>query len=161
MTAGFTTSTSLAPARGAFLTPATRRGGIMVIIAIALIAGFLATSTQATNLAILNDGAALVRLMRFMAAIKTVMIVAPAAAILWRFGTTISLRWFAAYAVTTASMAAGPGLIWGMAHVGLGALLLHGGLFATIILLWVDPGVRTRLADVIAARRQHVSARSG
>jgi hypothetical protein len=85
---------------------------------------------------------------------------AASAAVLWRLGAAISLPGFVAYAVTCALMAAGPGLIWGMAHIGLGALLLHGGLFATILLIWFDPAVSARLAGILATR-QHGTARTG
>jgi hypothetical protein len=47
-------------------------------------------------------------------------------------------------------MAAGPGVIWAMVHVGLGALLLHGGLFATILLLWRDKATAGRMAAILA-----------
>jgi hypothetical protein len=56
-------------------------------------------------------------------------------------------------------MAAGPGLIWGMAHIGLGAILLHGGLFATIILFWRDPAVGAQLARIVDRRRLGVTHR--
>ena len=160
MTATVTTTSTppIAQTHRTIFTPAMLRAGVLAIIAAAFIAGFLATGTAATNLAISHDGAALTRLMRFMALIKGVMAVAACAAVLWRLGTAISTPWFAAYAVTCVSMAAGPGLIWSMAHVGLGALLLHGGLFATIILVWRDPAVGARLAAIVAARRQRIAA---
>ncbi len=160
MTVTVATTTPIAPAQGAVFTPTVRRGGMLAIIAAALIAGSAATGTQATHLAILHDGAALTRLMRFMAALKAVMVMAASAAVLWRLGAAISLPRFVAYAVTCASMAAGPGLIWEMTHIGLGALLLHGGLFATIVLVWFDPAVSARLAGIIATRRQS-AARTG
>ncbi len=153
MTATFATAAPIAPTSGAVFSPALRRGVILAIMAAALIASLLATGNQATHLAILHDGAALTRLMRFMAAIKGVMALAAAAAVLWRLGAAISLPRFGAYAVTCASMAAGPGLIWGMAHIGPGALLLHGGLFATIILFWRDPAVGVQLAGIVDRRR--------
>jgi hypothetical protein len=152
VTVTFATTTPIAPARGAIFTPTLLRAGMLAIIAAALVAGFAATGTQATQLAILHDGPALTRLMRFMAGLKAVMVMAASAAVLWRLGAAISLPRFAAYAVTCASMAAGPGLIWGMAHIGLGALLLHGGLFATLLLIWFDPAVSARLAGIIATR---------
>jgi hypothetical protein len=134
-------------------TPAIVRGGLLAILAAGLIAGFFATGGQATSVAMLHDGAALTRLMRFMAVLKGVMAVAASAAVLWRLGTAISLPWFVLYAMSCGAMAAGPGLIWGMAHVGLGALLMHGGLFATILLVWRDPAVGARLGEMVAARR--------
>ena len=51
-------------------------------------------------------------------------------------------------------MAAGPGLIWGMVHLRLGALLLHGGLIALVVLLWRDGATSQRLAELVAARRR-------
>jgi hypothetical protein len=122
---------------------------MLTLVIAAFIAGFLVTGAEATNLAIGRDGADLTRVLRFMAAIKGAI----AIAVLWRLGAAISLPWFAAYAVTCAAMAAGPGLIWGMSHVALGAVVLHAGLFATMILLWRDPAVGARLADRVAARR--------
>jgi hypothetical protein len=62
-------------------------------------------------------------------------------------------RWIAGYAMAAAAMAAGPGLIWNMVHIGLGALFLHAGLVATLVMLWRDPAVAQRLSAAIAARR--------
>jgi hypothetical protein len=159
MTVTFATATPITPTSGAIFSPASRRAFILLATAAALIASLLATGSQATNLAILHDGTALTRLMRFMAAIKGVMALAAAAAVLWRLGAAISLPRFGAYVVTCASMAAGPGLIWGMAHIGLGAILLHGGLFATIILFWRDPAVGAQLARIVDRRRLGVTHR--
>jgi hypothetical protein len=54
-------------------------------------------------------------------------------------------------------MAAGPGLIWQMAYVRTGALLLHAGLFAALILLWRDPAMGARLGAMVAARRAAIN----
>jgi hypothetical protein len=75
------------------------------------------------------------------------------AAVFWRLGAAAAWPWLAAYLAGCAAMAAGPSVIWGMAHVGIGALLLHGGLLATILLLWQDPEVSTRLSAIVASRR--------
>jgi len=154
MSASLTRLSSTTPARGAALTPAKRRAGLLAVIALAVIAGAFTAGSQAGHLAMLHDGAALTRLMRFMAVIKAGMAAAVTAAVLWRLGAAITLPWFIFYAASCAAMAAGPGLIWGMAHIGLGALLLHGGLLLTILLLWRDPTVSTLLAHHVAARQQ-------
>jgi hypothetical protein len=65
----------------------------------------------------------------------------------------------AAYALACAGMAAGPGLIWQMTHVRMGALLLHTGLFAALILLWRDPAMGAWLSTMVAARRAALRAR--
>jgi hypothetical protein len=167
MTATLTTATPIAPARGTIFTPTILCAGMLTLITAAFIAGFLVTGTEATTLAIGRDGADLTRLMRFLAAIKGVMALGAPAAGRWGGGVgvdlppAISLPLFAAYAVTCAAMAAGPGLIWSMSHVALGALLFHGGLFATVLLLWNDPAVGARLADMVAARRRTIATRTG
>ena len=56
-------------------------------------------------------------------------------------------------------MAAGPVLIWDMVHIRLGALLLHGGLLATALLLWRDPAVGARLVALVTRRRAILRAR--
>jgi len=129
---------------------------LLIILCAAGLAGFLATNHATCALAVAHDGAALTRLMRFMAVVKAAMALAAASALFWRFGGPVRLNWFAAYAVSAAAMAAGPGLIWGMVHVGLGALCLHGGLFATILLLWRDPATSARLQAMVTARRSPV-----
>jgi hypothetical protein len=135
------------------VSPAMSRAVLLAVITIAFVAGFHATSAPASAAFIAHDDAALTRLMRFMAVVKAGLALAACAAVLWRLGTAITLARFAAYAVSGGAMVAGPGLIWGMAHVGLGALLLHGGLIATVLLLWRDPAVGSRLAALVAARR--------
>jgi hypothetical protein len=91
--------------------------------------------------------------MRFMAALKALLAVGAAGAVVWRLGAPARAGRFAAYAVAGAAMAAGPGLIWGMSHVVAGSILLHGGLLATVVLLWRDPGTAAWLEGLIAARR--------
>jgi hypothetical protein len=71
----------------------------------------------------------------------------------------VTLAWWAAYALACAGMAAGPGLIWQMASVRAGALTLHVGLLAGLILLWRDPAVGARLAIIVAARRAKLRLR--
>jgi hypothetical protein len=149
------TSITIAAAseRSGFGSPALARAGILLVVTAALAAGYLATGGAATAAAVAHDGAALTRLMRFMAALKGGLALGAAAAVVWRLGAAVTVPWFAAYALACGAMAAGPGLIWGMAHVGLGALLLHGGLLASILLLWRDPVVGNRLAALVDARR--------
>ena len=126
----------------------------LVLIVAAAIAGFLATDHAASARAVIVDGPELTRLLRSMAVLKLTMAAAATAGILWRLGSTAAPLWLAAYATSLAAMWIGPGLIWHMAHLKLGALLLHGGLFASLVLLWRDPAVGDRLASLIAARRR-------
>jgi hypothetical protein len=90
--------------------------------------------------------------MRFMAGLKSLMALGAAAGVMWRLGGPASGAWLAAYAGACGAMAAGPVLIWGLTHVGLGALLLHGGLLACVVMLWRDPAVGARLEAILVRR---------
>jgi hypothetical protein len=125
----------------------------MLAVGAGIGAGLLATGGEASSHAIQLAGADLTRLLRAMALLKAVMAVAATAAILWRLGVAATPTWLSAYAIACAAMAAGPGLIWDMSHVSLGALLLHGGLVAALLLLWRDPAVGMRLSALVANRR--------
>ncbi len=118
----------------------TVQGGGRVIVvvaaAISLAAGVL--YAQAHPGAV--PEAALGRLLRAMAAIKMLIAALAGAAMLWRLGAPARPAWLAGYAAAAAAMAAG-------------ALLLHGGLLAAILLLWRDPVTAARLDHVIAGRR--------
>jgi len=56
-------------------------------------------------------------------------------------------------------MVAGPGLIWPMAYVHTGMLLLHAGLHAALILLWRDPAMAAQPGAMVAARGAVLRAR--
>jgi hypothetical protein len=137
--------------------PATMVGsrtGFLVVVAAATAAGFLASGGDAAAQA----GAELTHLLRAMAVLKALMAGAAGAAVFWRLGSAIPGIRLAAYALAVASMGAGVGLVWGIAHVVAGAVLLHGGLLATLLLLWRDPEVGHRLGVVVAARRARLRA---
>jgi hypothetical protein len=141
-------------ARAAWVASRLRaRVAFLFVILGAAVVGALATQPDITARAVADSGADLTRLLRAMAAIKVLMAAGAAAGVLWRLAAPVSLAGFAAYAVAGAAMAAGPGLIWGMAHVAAGAVLLHAGLLATVVLLWRDPAVGQRLASLVTARR--------
>ena len=134
-------------------SPAAARLLLLLLVLAGGAAGFLATGPEAVSAATANAGRELTHLLRAMAAMKTGFAIAGAAVTYWRLGSPVGRVRFVVYAVAVASMMAGPGLIWGMAQVKLGALLLHGGLLATILLLWRDPALSLRLSAMIAARR--------
>jgi hypothetical protein len=131
----------------------TARALLGAVILGAAVAGYFVTGSEAASHAAMQSGADLTRLLRAMALLKALMAAIAAGTVLWRLGTAVTLPWLAGYAVACAAMSAGPGLIWGMAQVGLGATLLHGGLLATVVLLWRDPVVGQRLAAIVASRR--------
>ena len=123
----------------------------MAILA-AVAGAVLATGPEAAARAVAASGADLTWLLRAMAVLKA-LAARLVAAVAWRLGAAVTLPWLAAYAAASAAMAAGTVLIWDMAHVGLGAALLHGGLLAAVLLLWRDRVVGARLSAIVAARR--------
>ena len=123
------------------------------LVLAAAAAGFAGAVSPASGAAIANAGPDLTRLLRGMALLKAVFAGAATAATLWRLDAPVTWPRLAAYAAGCAAMAAGPGLIWSMAHVPAGALLLHGGLLATALMLWRDPATAARLDTALAARR--------
>jgi hypothetical protein len=137
-------------------SPVFARALLALIVIAAFAGGVLATGHAAAAQATATAGDDLVRLLRAMAAIKLLFAAGAIAAILWRLGFAVTPPRFAGYAAAGAAMAAGPGLIWQMAHVATGALLLHAGLLSAIVLLWRDPAVTARLADMVRLRRRAV-----
>ena len=152
-------SSNTAPAGTGTLSLVMARALLVLVIAISVAAGLLVTRTEASASAIALAGADLTHLLRAMALLKVAMAAGMAAAVLWRFGSPVTLAWWAAYALVCAGMAAGPGLIWQMVYVRTGALLLHAGLFAVLILLWRDPMTGARLGTMVAARLAMLRAR--
>jgi hypothetical protein len=122
-------------------------------MASAVAAGFLVTGHEASARAVNEAGEDLTRLLRGMAMLKALLAAFAMGAAWWRLRVASSSAWVAGYVVACGAMAAGPGLIWGMEYVRAGALLLHGGLLATVVLLWRDPAVVARLKSVLATRR--------
>jgi len=142
------------PSASAPASQAWPRPALLLILCAAAVAGYLATDPAASALAAAHDGGALTRLMRFMAAFKAGLALAVASTLFWRLASPVSLARYSFYALSASAMAAGPGLIWGMVHIGWGAACLHGGLFATILLLWRDPETAARLQAMVTARKE-------
>lgn len=131
---------------------AARRGVFLFFAAAGLGAGFMLTGQAATADAARLAGEDLTRLLRSMAAIKAAIILPAIAAIVWRLGVPASSMLFAAYTASAAAMTLSIGLIWHMAHVGQGALLMHAGLIGTLVLLFRDKAVGQRLASALKVR---------
>ena len=149
----FDTQMALPGNAAGWLAPRHARRAIVIAGFLAAgIAGFAATGAHEASHAVTAAGPDLVRLLRGMAAIKSLMALAATGGVLWRLASPAGPARLAAYAVACAAMASGPGLIWDMAHVGLGALLLHGGLACAVMLLWLDPATSVLLTK--AARKK-------
>jgi hypothetical protein len=125
---------------------------VVLACAAATIAGFTLTGETERVHAVALAGPDLTRLLRAMAAIKGVMAIATVAAIVWRLSAPAGAARLAIYALGCSAMAAGPGLIWSMDHVAMGAALLHGGIAVSIVVLWRDPAMSQLLAAKIKAR---------
>lgn len=125
---------------------------IVAVVLVATVAGFAVGAWSGPEAAI-QAGPELVRLMRFMAALKAGLALLAVGAVVWRLRAPVVVGRFVAYAAAVAAMSAGPGLIWGMSDIVAGSALLHGGLLATVLLLWRDPGTAAWLDGLIAGRR--------
>ena len=133
-----------------------RRPSMRLVLAAAVLAGgvvgFAATQEASAAAAIADAGAELTRLLRAMAGLKVLLAAGVVWLIDWRLRYPISPRLAAGYVIGAAVMATGPGLIWNMAHVALGAVLLHGAGAALLVLFCRDPGSP---AMAWAARRRN------
>ena len=120
------------------------RGALVVAVLLSAALAYLATPAADAAHAVAAAGPELTRLLRLMALVKLAMAAAALGLVGWRLGHPArpALAW--AYVAGCTLMAAGPGLIWTMAHVALGAALLHGGLLLLILLGWADGGLPLR-----------------
>ena len=82
--------------------------------------------------------AALVLLLRFMAAVKAAMVLGVAVAATWRLQTPAASGTAAAYAAACGIMAAGLWPIWAGGPVALAAALVHGGFILAAVAAWRD-----------------------
>jgi len=143
--------------------PVARRGvsarwGRSAIV-LALLAGGVGGLMLGASAAPTGYEAELTHLLRAMAVLKLSFVAAAAGTILWRLQAPVSGPMLAAYALTCAAMAAGPGMIWYLAHLGPASLLLHGGVAVSALLLWREGAVARLLEDVITRRRAAIRNR--
>jgi hypothetical protein len=117
---------------------APRRASLVGAVLAAGVCGYLATGTVAEAQSIQAAGPELTRLLRGMALIKALIAAIMAVAVFWRLQFPIPPVPLAAYITACAAMAAGPFLVWDMAHIIAGAVLLHAGLLAAVLLGWRD-----------------------
>lgn len=137
-------------ARPAWLTPPIARAAICLALLGGAAAGF-AWGTPATQATVDPE---LLCLLRAMAGLKLLFAAAATGAILWRLQLPVAPWRLAGYSLSSAATLAGPGLLWHAAHPGAAALLLHGGLAASVVLLWQDPATSAAIEAAIAHRRQ-------
>ncbi len=128
------------------------RAILVAVLAVAAVAGFMATGHDATRRAVEAAGPELAHLLRMMAGLKVVLALGALWLIDWRLRLPVGPGIAAAYLVGAGLVAAGPGLLWGMSYVVGGACLLHGGFALLLVLGCTDGGVRSRLAWPSATR---------
>jgi hypothetical protein len=82
----------------------------------------------------------LLRILRFMAAVKMLFALVASAIAYWRLG--FSIHRGAAFVLVSAVtlMATAPPMIWSGSHIGIGAALFHSGLLFFLALAWMDRG---------------------
>ncbi len=77
-------------------------------------------------------------LLRGMAAIKGVMVLAAVALLTWRFGHPVSGRLAATYLAATWLAAAAATMVWQLASVPLAAIAFHAGELSFLAAAWFD-----------------------
>jgi energy-converting hydrogenase Eha subunit A len=97
--------------------------------------------------AMLGDPARLVQadpqlafLLRGMALIKSALVLAAIALLLWRFAHPVSNGFALAYIAGTAVLAAASMLIWQLSFIPLAALAFHVAALAVLLAAWRDDG---------------------
>jgi len=120
------------------------RAILFAVVAVAAVAGFVATGQDSSRRAVEAAGPELAHLLRMMAGLKVLLALGAVALIDWRLRLPVGPRIASAYLVGAGLVAVGPGLLWGMSHVILGAVLLHGGFALLLALGCTDGGVRSR-----------------
>lgn len=116
----------------------SRRAALATAVLLAATAGVLIGQDAASIRAAQAAGPELVRLLRFMAAIKGVLALGAVAGAWWRLGYPASARLATAVVAACTLMAAGSGVVWCMAHIVLGSVLFYAGLLSLAVLGYVD-----------------------
>lgn len=133
-------------------TPRIARAAIVVALVAGAAAG-VAVGWRATP----AQDVELMHLLRAMAVLKLAFVAAAAGATLWRLQAPARPLWLAAYAATSAAMAAGPALIWFSSNIVLASVLLHAGLGVCLVLLWRDEATSTLLRAAVVRRRSRTA----
>jgi hypothetical protein len=107
-----------------------------------LLAGCIASAAITAWLgepaAFMQADAELAHLLRGMAAIKGVIVLAAVGVLLWRFGQPVPRRTAIAYVLGAWLIAGATTLVWQLSFVPLAALAFHAGEFTLLITAWRD-----------------------
>ena len=145
-------SATILPADAALFRPGAARAWFVA----GLMAGAVAGLGVGAHSSAASADPELANLLRAMAALKLLFVAAAAAAVLWRLQSPARPALLAAYAAAAAAMTAGPGLIWFASHIVLASVLMHGGLAASLLLLWRDGASAKLLEQALRTRRARV-----
>ncbi|ABD86193.1 hypothetical protein [Rhodopseudomonas palustris] len=133
-------------------TALPRRASVALIIAGAALAAAFVTPADSVAAAKAQSGDELVMLLRFMAAVKALLALGAAAAVVWRLGHPASAALTLAYTAAAALMATAPALIWHLADVGFGAAMFHAGVVTLLAALYADRHLVARHVPRLARR---------
>ncbi|MEM1149765.1 MAG: hypothetical protein AAGI03_04300 [Pseudomonadota bacterium] len=134
------------------LTPNLSRALVVMALLLGMVAAAISVSPGVRAAAVDAAGADLTRLLRGMAAIKALLAVALLAGVAWRLSAPVSALTLSAYGTAAFAMGSGLVLTWSMVSLGLGAVLLHAGLFGGLILFARDKAVGQRLNALLLRR---------
>lgn len=115
-------------------SPAFLRCALLIAIAAAL-SGVRVAAPEASAY---TGEPELARLLRSMALLKAVLVVATAALVCWRFGWPVTWPVAVVYGLATASMAAATLGVWQLAALGLSSVAFHVGFVALLACAYFD-----------------------
>jgi hypothetical protein len=131
------------PIAAAAALPAPSRR-LMLLLAVAGAGG--ASAAIGAAVAPVPADADLVLLIRFMAVVKAMMVLAAAGLVWWRLGSDIGSGLAAGYIAAVTLMAISPGVVWSMTSPTLASALFHSGLLFGLALAARDGFTRSRRA---------------
>ncbi len=136
---------SIAPSSAHTGSRVRKRGGLAsrqpmyrlaLVVGMLAIAGAVAVTTNAPPVA--SADASFVRMMRVMAMIKALLVVAAAAVLWWRLARPVTAFFAAGYLLGAWFMVAATVLIWQLSSIGAAAVLFHTGELSLLLLAWRD-----------------------
>jgi hypothetical protein len=145
----------------AFPAKHAAQGGLIAAVVLAAGLGYVVTGQAETHAAIAAAGPELTRLLRGMALIKGLIAAVVLMAVFWRLQFPATQLRVGAYIGACAAMVAGPFLVWDLAHIIAGAVLLHAGLMMAVLLGWRDETVAQAMTFRLpAGQRVYAASRA-
>ena len=127
---------------GSLRAGSLRVWSLRILLFVGVFSAVLGTATVGDPAPVDAADPELARLLRGMALIKAVLVVAAVGAVWWRFARPLSNRMAAAYLFGVSLAAAGSVMVWRLTFLGLAAGAFHVGELVLLAVAWGDGGRR-------------------